>query len=102
MVHQLSEQFIHAGRKVVLQLKIWEDLVEEIKTDAIISRVSADFTGIGDFCSWKQFFYSIRYVSDLVIIIVAANVYGLVIDLLLWRIHKSDEGSRNIAAMYQG
>ena len=98
VIDQLSMQFVHASREIVLQGKIWNDRIQQIEFDSVVSRVGADLARIRYFGAWDECFYPIGNVSDLIVLIIAADVYGLVVYLFPWCIHKSEESPRDVAA----
>src|ERR1700733_1296523 len=51
VVNQLPVQLLHSGSQVILQVEVGEHLVQQIKLDAVITRIGTDLARIGDFCA---------------------------------------------------
>ena len=96
---QLAIKFIHSGSKIVLQLEIGEQLIEQIEFDTVIPWISPDLAGIGDFCARNELLHAIANVANLVVLRIAADIDRLVVNPLFRRIHEGNEGAGDVPAM---
>ena len=99
MIDQLTIQFLHAAREIILKLKIREQFVQQIEFDAVIPRIDADLARIGNFRARDKAFHPISNIAHLIILTIAADVHGFVVNYFLWCIHESNEGSGDVAAV---
>ena len=93
VINQLTIQFLHAAREIILKLEIREQFVQQIKFDSVIPRIDANLARVCNFRARDKAFHPISNIAHLIILAVTADVQGFVVNYFLRCIHESNEGS---------
>ncbi len=85
VLDQLAVELLHAADEVVLKPEIGQEPAEPVEVDAVVPRIGANLAGVDDLGGGDQPLDLVADVADLVVLPVAADVDGLVVDDLLGR-----------------
>ena len=102
VLDHLAVELLHAAGQVVLEAEVGQVAGELVEVDPVVPRVGADLAGVDDPGGRDQPLDLVADVAHLVVLAVAADVDGLVVDGLPGGAGEGGEGAGDVAAVDQG